>query len=54
VLSEKFANPAILAFVRADDDDEVVAGDVVRVEQIGDDVVKSKAAGDYQESVFFA
>jgi hypothetical protein len=29
VLGEKFADPAILAFVRADDDNEVVAGDIV-------------------------
>lgn len=54
MLGKRLANPAIFAVFCPEDDDEVVAGDVVGVEEIGDDAEETEAAGKEEEFVFVA
>jgi hypothetical protein len=54
MLSEALTDPAIFAFVCAEDDDEVVAGSVVGVEEVGYYAEEADAAGEDYEFVFFA
>ena len=54
VLGQKLADPAIFEVVSAHDDDEIVAGDIVCMEQVAHYLEEAEAAGDYEERVFFA
>lgn len=54
MLGERFANPAVLAVLCADEDDEVVAPGIVRVEEVSDYTEEAEAAGEQDELVFSA
>ena len=54
MLSERFANPYILAFVCADKDDEVVARGIVGVEEVRDYAQQAEAARQEDELILFA
>ena len=52
VLGQRLADPSILAVLGADDDDEVVPGRVVRVQQVGDEAHEAEAAREHNELIF--
>ena len=54
MLSERFANPYILAFVCADKDDEVVARGIVGVEEVRDYAQQAEAAREEDQLILFA
>lgn len=51
---ERFANPAIFAFVCSKQNDEVVPSSIVGVEEVRDYSKKTKSAGKYNELIFGA
>lgn len=54
MLSESLADPAIFEFVGSDEDDEVAASGIVRVEEVYDDTEQAEAAGDDDQLIFLA
>jgi hypothetical protein len=54
MLSERFADPHILTFVRAHEDDKVVARGIVGVEEVRDYAQQAEAARKEDELILFA
>lgn len=54
MLSERFADPHILAFVRADKEDEIVSGSIVGVKEVRDYAQQAEAARKKDELILFA
>lgn len=54
MLRERLANPHILALVCADEQDEVVSGGIVGVEQVRDYAQKAEAAREEDQLILFA
>jgi len=54
MLGQGFSDPAILAFVGAHEDDEVVAGGIVGVEEVRGYAQEAEATGDDDELILFA
>lgn len=48
---EGFSDPVIFAVVGADEDDEVLAGGIIGVEEVGDEAEEGESAGENQERV---
>jgi hypothetical protein len=53
MLGKKLADPTIFTFISTDDDDEVVASNVVCMEKVCDYLEEAETAGYYEEGVFF-
>ena len=54
MLSERFADPHILAFVRAHEDDKIVARGIVGMEEVCDYAQQAEAALKEAEPILFA
>ena len=52
MFGQRLSNPAIFALICAQDDNEVVAGGIVCVKEIGDDLEKAQATSEDDEFIF--
>jgi hypothetical protein len=54
MLCQRLANPHILAIVGSDEQDEVVSGGIVRVEEVRDYAQQAEAAREDNKLIFLA
>lgn len=54
MLCQRLANPHILAIVGSDEQDEVVSGGIVRVEEVRDYAQQAEAAREDDKLIFLA
>ena len=54
MLCQRLANPYILAIISSDEQDEVVSGGVVRVEEVRDYAQQAEAAREDDKLIFLA
>jgi hypothetical protein len=54
VLGQRLSNPYILAVVGSDEQDEAVAGSIIRVEEVRDYAQQAEAPGQDDELIFLA
>lgn len=51
---QRLPKPSILSFIRADEEDEIVARRIVGVEEVGHEAEEAETAGEDEEAIFGA